>query len=130
LVTNKFIRAHHFISQRGDIAVTETEYTYQPGFLFRWQTTIYPDRFRLEFSLMNPEQCNQHYHHGYIQLASEGEATRVIQVAYFDFWGVTFWAYNPWSGGMQDFLSYTARWEQATVTRLKDRYNENNPSNK
>jgi len=124
LITNKFIRNHHFISQNGNIAITETQYTYQPDLFFRWQTTIYPERFRLAFSLLNPQQCKQNYHHGYIQLEPEGTKTRVTQVAYFDFWGATFWAYNPWKGGMQDFLSYTARWEQTTVVRLKDRYHE------
>jgi len=129
LISNKFIRGHRFISQNGNIAITETQYTYQPDVFFRWQTRLFPEHFRLAFSLSNPEQCKQKYHHGYIQLESEGKDTRVTQVAYFDFWGATFWAYNPWRGGMQDFLSYTARWEQATVVRLKDRYDEKYNSN-
>ncbi len=128
LIDNKFIIDHRLISQNGQIAITETQYTYRPKNYFRWQTRLFPERFRLEFKLLNPEQCNQKYHHGYIQLEPQGKTTRVTQVAYFDFWGATFWVYNPWSGGMQDFLSYTARWEQATVVRLKDQYNEkNNP---
>jgi hypothetical protein len=128
LIDNKFIREHHFISQHDNIAITETQYTYQPDLFFRWQTRIFPERHRLVFSLLNPMQCKQKYHHGYIQLESEGKATRVTQVAYFDFWGATFWVYDPWKGGMHDFLTYTARWEQAMVLHLKDRYNEkNNP---
>ena len=130
LIDNKFIVDHHFISQNGKTAITETQYTYQPGFYFRWQTRLFPERYRLEFRLLNPEQCKQKYHHGYIQLESEGQTTRVTQVAYFDFWGATFWAYNPWRGGMQDFLSYTARWEQATVLRIKDRYHEEKDTDK
>lgn len=130
LIDNKFIIDHHFISQNGKSTITETQYTYQPGIFFRWQTRLFPERFRLEFSLLNPEQCKQKYHHGYIQLESEGKTTRVTQVAYFDFWGATFWAYNPWRGGMQDFLSYTARWEQATVLRFKDRYHEEKDTGK
>ena len=124
LITNKFIRNHRFIGQNGDIAITETQYTYRPDVFFRWQTRLLPQRFRLTFSLLNPEACKQKYHHGYIQLKSEGKTTQVTQVAYFDFWGAAFWAYNPWQGGMQDFLSYTASWEQATAMRLKDRYHE------
>ena len=130
LIDNKFIREHHFISQNGKIAITETQYTYQPDFFFRWQTRLFPERFRLEFSLLNPGQCKQKYHHGYIQLEPEGKNTRVTQVAYFEFWGAAFWVYNPWKGGMQDFLSYTARWEQATVLRLKDQYQEDNDTQK
>lgn len=129
LIDNKFIRAHRFISQNGNIAITETQYTYQPDIFFRWQTRLFPDRYRLEFRLVNPEQCYQKYHHGYIQLESEGKATRVTQVAYFDFWGATFWTYNPLRGGMQDFLTYTASWEQATAVRLKDRYHRENDDN-
>ena len=70
------------------------------------------------------------YHHGYIQLESEGKNTRLTQVAYFDFGGATRWAYHPWRGGMQDFLSCTARWEQATVLRFKDRYHEKKDTDK
>lgn len=124
LIENKFIRDHRFISQDGNIAITEDQYTNGPDGFFRWQTTLSPAAFRLDFILLNPEQCRQKYHHGYIQLESEGKATRVTQVANFDFWGATLWAYNPWRGGMRDFLSYTARWEQATILRLKDRYHE------
>ena len=124
LISNKFILDHRFIGQNGNIAITETQYTYRPDVFFRWQTRLLPERFRLAFSLLNPGACKQKYHHGYIQLESEGKTTRVTQVAYFDFWGATFWVYNPWRGGMQDFLSYTARWEQATAIRLKNRYQE------
>jgi hypothetical protein len=126
LIENKFINDHHFISQNGNIIITETRYTYQPDVSFKWQTNLFPKQFRLVFSLLNPQECRQKYHHGYIQLESEGKYTRVTQVANFDFWGATFWVYNPWSGGMQDFLSYTARWEQAIAVRLKDRYHKEN----
>ncbi len=124
LLSNKFIRDHRFLGQKGDIAITETQYTYRPDVFFRWETRLLPQRFRLTFSLLNPDVCKQKYHHGYIQMESEGEKTRVTQVAFFDFWGAAFWAINPWRGGMRDFLSHTARWEQATAVRLKDRYHE------
>lgn len=126
LLENKYIRDHRTISQDGDIVITEDKYTYGPDVYFRWQTKLFPEISRLEFILLNPEQCRQAFHYGYIQLDPEGESTRVTQVAYFDFWGATFWAYNPWSGGMREFLNYTARWEQATILRLKDQYHESN----
>lgn len=122
LVNNKYIREHHFISRSGNTVITEDKYTNVPGAIFRWQTTVFSEIHRLDFVLMNPEQCGQKYHYGHIQAESVTEGTRVIQVAYFDFWGASLWAYYPWGGGMKDYLSYTAHWEQETVLRLKDRY--------
>ncbi|BBO67147.1 hypothetical protein DSCA_10770 [Desulfosarcina alkanivorans] len=122
LIENKFIRDHRFISQAGNTAITENKYSYGPDVFFRWQTELSPAVHRLDFLLLNPEQCQQRYHYGFIQLAAEGQSTRVTQVAFFDFWGASFWAHYPWQGGMRDFLDYTARWEQATALRLKDRY--------
>lgn len=124
LISNKFILTHRFIWKNNNFAITETQYTYQPGVFFRWQTHMFPDRFRLEFNLLNSKQCRQKYHYGYIQLEPEGKKTLVTQVAYFDFWGATFWAFNPLKGGMKDFLSYTAKWEQTTAVQFKDRYHE------
>lgn len=46
----------------------------------------------------------------------------MTQVAYFDFWGASFGVHYPWKGDMRDFLSYTAKWEQAIALRLKNRY--------
>lgn len=124
LTENKYIRDHRFITRDGNIAITENKYTNGPDVFFRWQTKISPEVFRLDFILLNPQQCKQKYHYGYIQLESENKVTRVTQVVYFDFLGAFFWAYYPWKGGMKDFLSYTAKWEQATALRLKDRYHE------
>lgn len=44
----------------------------------------------------------------------------------FDFLGAALWADYPWGGGIKDFLTYTARWEQDTVLRLMDRYSGKN----
>ncbi|MBI4776321.1 MAG: hypothetical protein HY788_19435 [Deltaproteobacteria bacterium] len=122
LVTNKYIREHRFISRSGDSVITEDEYTHVPRIVFRWKTTVHSAIHRLDFVLMNPEECDQKYHYGYIRIESVQGSTRVTQVAYFDFRGASIWAVYPWGGGMKDFLSYTARWEQETVLRLTDRY--------
>ena len=122
LVKNKFIREHHFISQNGNTFITEDKYTQGPDEYFRWQTTVFPEKYRLDFLLLNPEQCRQNFHYGYIQLEPVAEGTRVTQVAYFDFFGVSLWANHPWRGGMKDFLSYTAHWEQETILHLEGRY--------
>lgn len=128
LVKNKYIQEHNFISQQGDTVITENKYTNGPDVYFRWQTTVLPKAHRLEFDLLNPEQCRQKFHYGYIQLESVAGGTRVTQVAYFDFLGASLWAVYPWSGGMKDFLSYTAQWEQETMFQLKDRYKDNTPN--
>ena len=127
LVKNKYIREHKFISQNGTTVITEDKYTNSPDVYFRWQTTVHPEAHRLDFVLLNPDQCNQKYHYGHIQLESVSEGTRITQVAYFDFWGASLWAAYPWKGGMKDFLSYTAHWEQETIMHLKDKYEAENP---
>jgi hypothetical protein len=127
LVKNKYIREHKFISQNGNTVITEDKYTNSPDVYFRWQTTVHPEAHRLDFVLLNPDQCKQKYHYGHIQLESVSEGTRITQVAYFDFWGASLWAAYPWKGGMKDFLSYTAHWEQEAIMHLKDKYEAENP---
>jgi len=115
LLTNKMILSHRVISRNGDEVITETVYSNKPGLVFRWKTTLVPDQHRLKFVLLNPEECDVEYHHGSIRLQGSGSATRVTQVAYFDFFGVSLWVNYPFRGGMSHFLNYTARWEQQAV---------------
>jgi len=122
LLKNKYIRKHRLVSRSDDTVITKNRYTMGPDADFKWETTVLEHAHRLEFVLLNPEECGQRFHHGYIQLSPEEKETRVTQVAYFDFRGVTFWAIYPWKGGMRDFLRYTARWEQETILRLRSRY--------
>lgn len=124
VLENKYIRDHRLVVQTGRTAVTENRYTFGPDVVFRWQTTLDHDRRRLEFVLLNPEECRQRYQYGSIQLESEDGGTRVTQRAYFDFQGAALWAFYPWQGGMKAFLTYTARWEQITALRLKERYGD------
>jgi hypothetical protein len=122
LVENRYIQEHRFVSQSGSTVITENKYTNRPNVYFRWQTTVCPDAHRLDFVLLNTEQCGQKYHYGYIKLAPVEGGTRVTQVAQFDFWGAGLWASFPWRGGMRYHLTYTAQWEQEIMLRLKDRY--------
>ena len=126
LVKNKYIQEHKFIMRTGNTVITENKYAYKPDVYFRWQTTVLPEAHRLEFDLLNPEECGQKYHYGHIQLASVEAGTLVTQTAYFDFLGAAFWAIYPWRGGMKDFLSYTALWEQETMLQLIERYEDKN----
>jgi len=126
LVKNKYVQDHHFIARNGNKVITEDKYTNGPDVYFKWQTTVFPQAKRLDFVLLNPKQCHQKFHYGSIQLKSVPEGTQVTQVAYFDFWGSSLWAAWPWEGGMKDFLSYTAHWEQKTIMQLKNRYDHKN----
>ena len=122
LLSNEMIDSHRLVSQDGNVVVTENGYVNKPGAIFRWQTTVLPDQHLLKFILLNPEECGQKYHSGYIQLERLEQKTKVIQVAYFDFFGASFWVKYPYYGGMNHFLKYTAKWEQQTILDLKDRY--------
>lgn len=113
---NKFINSHKLVSHEGNLVITETEYTYKPGSIFKWQTTVFPEQNLLEYELLNPKECGQKYHYGSIQLDAQGKSTRVTHIAYFDFFGATFWVNYPFKGGMSEFLEYTARWEQQFVS--------------
>jgi len=126
LVKNKYVQEHFFIARNGNEVITEDKYINGPDVYFRWKTTIFSQAKRLDFVLLNPEQCRQKFHYGYIQLKSVPEGTQVTQVAYFDFLGSSLWANYPWGGGMKDFLSYTAHWEQRTILHLINRYYDKN----
>ena len=120
--SNRQIKSHRFIGRQGNSVITHNEYTDRPGKLFKWQTTVDPDRHRLEFLLLKPSESGQKYHYGHIQLEALGPKTRVTQVAFFDFLGASLWVNYPFYGGMQSFLKNTTRWEQETIIKLKDRY--------
>ena len=49
LLSNKFIDEHRHIDRNGNVIVTENRYSNLPNEIFRWQTTVYPDQYRLEF---------------------------------------------------------------------------------
>ncbi len=122
LLSNKFITSHRLVSRNRNEVVTENTYASKPKAIFRWQTTLLPDQYLLKFILLNPEDCGQRYHYGYIQLEALGSRTRVTQVAYFDFFGVSIWVSYPFYGGMSYFLKYTANWEQQIILELRDKY--------
>jgi hypothetical protein len=124
LLSNKFITSHRLVSRDLNEVVTENEYSNKPKAVFKWQTTLLPDQHLLKYVLLNPEDCGQKYHYGYIQLEAQDSRTRVTQVAYFDFFGVSFWVTYPLRGGMSYFLKYTTKWEQQTILELKDQYQE------
>lgn len=126
LITNAYIDLHRFVSRRENIVITENVYANKSETTFRWQTTVKPDQYRLDFLLLNPKQCGQKYHYGYIQLDEIDQKTKVTQVAFFDFFGAFFWVNYPFYGGMSDFLKYTARWEQEAILKLMDTYMNNN----
>ena len=119
LLTNKYIEHHRLIQRKGNIVITENKYTNAPDVYFKWQSTIFPKSYRIEFKLLNPGECRQKFNYGYIKAEPMGAFTKITHVAYFDFLGVTIWAHYPWAGGMSEFLRYTARWEQETALKYK-----------
>jgi hypothetical protein len=123
LMSNALILSHRLISHSGNVVVTENRYSTKPGTVFRWQTTVFPEQHLLKFILLNPQETDQKYHYGHIQLEGLDQKTKVTQVAYFDFFGASFWVNYPFYGGLQHFLKHTAKWEQDIIQDLKDRYN-------
>jgi len=124
LLSNKFFTSHRLVSHDQNEVITENEYSNKPNVNFRWRTSLFPDQHLLKFVLLNPEECGQKYHYGHIQLEAIGIRTRVTQVAYFNFFGVSLWVNYPFSGGMTNFLKYTTDWEQQTVLDLRGKYEQ------
>ena len=121
LLENQYIQSHRLISRSPQSVITENRYHTFPVVRFLWQTTLSADHHSLHFKLLNASQARHKFHYGSIQLTSRGAATQVTQVAYFDFLGVSLWAHNPW-GGMSEFLTYNARWEQNMVKQRSALY--------
>ena len=124
ILSNKFISSHRLVSREGDVVITETVYSDKPKEVFKWQTTVFPDRNLLKYVLLNPEECGQKYHYGYVQMEALDIGTRVTQVAYFNFFGASLWAKYPFKGGMSQFLKYTAQWEQKLISEFGHQYRE------
>lgn len=122
ITDNEHITEHRLLRRKGNTVITETRYTFGADAAYRWRTVVRPEKHRLEFTLLNPEECGQKFHYGYVEVEDLGRIAKVIQVAYFDFFGVFFWVHSPWSGGMRDILLSTVAWEQKTVDKLRSRY--------
>ena len=122
LISNKYIESNRFIGRRGNDVLTATRYTYGPKVDFRWKTHLYPESRTMGYILLNPEECGQKFNEGWIKLEAVGDLTRVTQTSYFDFVGAFLWTNLPGPWGMAGFLRYTAKWEQATILRLKEMY--------
>jgi hypothetical protein len=120
--TNKYVKEQKVIRQEQNLVIIENILSNKPESRFRWRNILYPKRYRLNFVLENPEQCDQRFHYGHFQLEPLGSYTKVSHEAYFDFFGASLWAYYPWEGGMYAFLDYIARWEQETILEVKNDY--------
>jgi hypothetical protein len=121
---NKLISSHRLVSRADNVVVTETEYSHRPSAVFRWQTTVFPEQHLLRYELLNPQECGQKYHYGYIQLEALDSGTRVNQVTYFDFFGASVWVNYPFKGGMSQVLKYTAGWEQEFISQFGYQYQD------
>ena len=122
LLTNEELVGHRLIDSVGRRVITENRYASAPGLRFLWQTDVNPDRYRLEFKLLNPKDCRHDHHYGSIQLTPAGSHTKVTLKAYFDFKGASLWVKYPWYGGMKYTLTKVAQWEQKMAAQYKRRY--------
>jgi hypothetical protein len=122
LMTNRYILSNRLVGRKNNVYITETRYVDAPQTVFRWQTTVYPSAYRMNYRLLNPEECGQKFNRGSIQLSTVSGNTRVVHSTYFDFFGAAVWARFPGPGGMVGFLRYTAEWEKETIKELQHRY--------
>ncbi len=120
--SNRYIVSNRLISRQNNVYITQTRYRDAPNIVFRWQTTVYPLAYRMNYLLLNPEECGQKFNRGTIQLSTESGKTRIVHSTYFDFFGAAVWAHFPGPGGMVGFLRYTADWERKTINELQHRY--------
>ena len=116
LVTSEELIEHRLVESFDNSVITEDRYATAPGLRFLWQTTIIPNVYRLEFKLLNPDDCRHEFHYGFVQLTPDGSYTKVTQVAYFNFVGASFWVKYPWYGGMKSTLTKVAKWEQKVAS--------------
>jgi hypothetical protein len=84
--------------------------------------TVIPESYRLEFKLLNAEDCRHDFHYGTIQLNPAGNHTKITQIAYFNFVGASLWVKYPWYGGMKSTLTKVAKWEQKMALRYTHKY--------
>ena len=122
LLTSDELIGHRLIRKTGNGVITENRYASAPELKFLWETTVFPEQFRLVFRLLNASDCRHAFHYGVIQLKAAGDFTQVTQVAYFDFFGASFWVRYPWQGGMKKTLTSVARWEQNAALEFGMRY--------
>jgi len=121
LTTNNELIEHRLVRVEDNRVVTENRYAIAPGLIFLWQTTVIEEKYRLEFKLLNAEDCRHDYHYGVIQLSPAGTYTKVTQTAFFNFVGASMWVRYPWYGGMKSTLTNVAEWEQKMA--LRQRFN-------
>ena len=122
VLSNDELLEHRFVKTEGNSVITENRYAAAPSLRFLWQTTAYPKQYRLEFELLNAEDCRHDFHYGSIQLSPAGDHTKVTQIAFFNFRGASLWVKYPWYGGMKSLLTKVARWERQSALHFNRNY--------
>ncbi len=122
LLTNEELVEHRLVESFNNSVITEDRYATIPGLKFIWQTNVISDKLRLEFKLLNNEDCRHDFHHGVIELSPAGNYTQVTQTAYFNFVGASLWVKYPWYGGMKSTLTRMVRWEQKVASEFKQSF--------
>ena len=112
LLTNEELIEHRLVESFDNSVITENRYATAPGLKFLWQTNVISDELRLEFKLLNNEDCRHDFLYGVIELSPAGIYTQVTQTAFFNFVGASLWVKYQWYGGMESTLTKMVRWEQ------------------
>ena len=105
MLTSDELIEHRLVESSKNSVITENRYATAPDLKFLWQTTVYPRQYRLEFRLLNADDCRHDFHYGIIELSPAGNYTKVTQTAFFDFFGASLWVKYPWNGGMKSMLT-------------------------
>ena len=122
MLTSDELIEHRLVESSKNSVITENRYATAPDLKFLWQTTVYPRQYRLEFRLLNVDDCRHDFHYGIIELSPAGNYTKVTQTAFFDFFGASLWVKYPWNGGMKSILTKVARWEQKIASTYSRDY--------
>jgi hypothetical protein len=83
--TNKYVKNQRVLREEQNVVIIENRLSNKPDSKFRWRNILYPNRYRLDFVLENPEQCGQRFYYGHFKLEPLGSYTKVSHAAYFDF---------------------------------------------
>ena len=66
VLSNDELLEHRLVKTEGNSAITENRYAAAPSLRFLWQTTVIPEQYRLEFKLLNADDCRHDFHYGTI----------------------------------------------------------------
>jgi len=64
LLTSDELIGHRLVKTVGNSAITENPYATAPGLRFLWKTVVIDEQYRMDFELLNAEECRHDFHFG------------------------------------------------------------------